>query len=162
MQPRKPHSPNPIVKNNSASTPCSSPSPSTLLVSPSSTHHIRPSRTIPIGTTSRTITRAPILRTTTGLESLSVCALGQRDARMLVRRILLTHRQSFIGAAVGPDEDGGSDHLGAVCSSPGLGRADIVGGCVFVALSAAPDAFGGRAAVVSGECGFYDCFRRTF
>ena len=36
---------------------------------------------------------------------------------MLVRRILLTHWQSFIGAAVDPDEDGGTDGFGSVGAS---------------------------------------------
>lgn len=60
---------------------------------------------------------------------------------------MLTHRQSLIGGAVGPDEDGGADDLGAVGAFPSLGGADVGGGRVFVALVVAPDTFGGGAAV---------------
>lgn len=67
---------------------------------------------------------------------------------MLIRRILLIHWQSFISAAVDPDEDGGADGFGAVGASGGLGGADVAVGCVFVALFVAPDALGCCAAVV--------------
>lgn len=67
---------------------------------------------------------------------------------MLVRRILPTHRQPLVGAAVGPAEDGPSNHLAAVRGPPGLGGADVVCRRVGVALLVAPDALGGRAAVV--------------
>ena len=67
---------------------------------------------------------------------------------MLKGWILLVHRQSFIGAAVDPDEDGRADGFGAVGASGGLGGADVAVGCVLVALLVAPDALGGCAAVV--------------
>lgn len=68
---------------------------------------------------------------------------------MLVRRILLNHWQSFIGAAVNPDEDGGTDGFGAVGTSRSLSGANIGFGCVRIALLVAPDAFGSCAAVVA-------------
>ena len=67
---------------------------------------------------------------------------------MLVGGILLDHGQALVSAAVGPDEDGRADDFAAVGTSPGLRGADVVVGCVFVALFIAPDALGCGAAVV--------------
>ncbi len=71
---------------------------------------------------------------------------------MLVGGILFVHGQALISAAVGPDEDGRADHFATVGASPGLRGADIIVGCVFVALFVAPDALRCDAAVVGREC----------
>ena len=115
-------------------------------------NHIRTGGATSIIAARRAIVAAAILITVASLERRDVDALRERNAVVLVGGILLTHRQSLIGGAVGPDEDGGADDLGAVGVFPCLCGADVGVGRVFVALVVAPDTFGGGAAVL-GDVG---------
>ena len=76
----------------------------------------------------------------------NVSALRQRDAGVLVGWVLLVHGQSLVGAAVGPDEDGGARHFAAAVR-PAFRDAAVILGSDGVALVVAPDTCGGGATV---------------
>ena len=82
-----------------------------------------------------------------GLVIGAVHALRQRDTGVLVGGILLAHGQPLVGTAIGPDEDGDTDHL-AAAAIPSLPQANLLGSKIIVALIVTPDAFADCATVV--------------